>query len=70
MKIECVPRMPKIKRRASTESSQTTWKGETVLLYIRIHPLQHVELHQEWQAQINPPAGRWDLTTDCASEPP
>ena len=23
----------------------------------------------KWQAQINPPGGRHDLTTDCASEP-
>ena len=41
-----------------------------MILYIRTHPLRYVELRQEWQAQINPPVGRQDLTTDCASEPP
>ena len=41
-----------------------------MILNIRTHPLRHVELRQEWQAQINPPVGRQDLTTDCAAEPP
>ena len=41
-----------------------------MLLYIRTHLLPHVELLREWQEQIDPSAGRWDLTTDCASEPP
>ena len=40
-----------------------------MILKIRIHPWLHVEQRQEWQAQINPPGGRQDLTTDCASDP-
>ena len=40
-----------------------------MILDRRTHPLWHVELRQKWQAQINPPGGRQDLTTDCAFEP-
>ena len=40
-----------------------------MILKIRIHPWPHVEQRQEWQAQRNPPGGRQDLTTDCASDP-
>ena len=38
-------------------------------LKISIHPWPHVEQRQERQAQINPPGGRQDLTTDFASDP-
>ena len=40
-----------------------------MILKIRINLWLHVEQRQEWQAQINPPGGRKDLTTDCASGP-
>ena len=40
-----------------------------MILKIRIYPWPHVEQCQEWQASINPPGGRQDLTTDCASDP-
>ena len=40
-----------------------------MILKIRIHSWPHVEQCQEWQAQINPPGGKQDLTTDCALDP-